>query len=176
MRVTPQCLAQLPLHRHIVQDEYLFQYAEAFVEIGDLLGFQGAEAVLQLLHVPFRDALPRFQPGRDDFHKKMSANRQNKDIEEPKRCHALLLLYTSTTALPAHDCQGTGPVAHLGAPRPGVSRSEACRPLPSWGGNYTRFRACAVGDCDTSSVPCHTAGVWLVGGHHLISGSPHTTR
>ena len=35
--VIPQCLAQLPLHRHIVQDEHLLQHAETFVEVGDLL-------------------------------------------------------------------------------------------------------------------------------------------
>jgi hypothetical protein len=42
----PQCLAQLPLQRHIVHDERLFQHAEAFVEAGDLLSFQGTEAIL----------------------------------------------------------------------------------------------------------------------------------
>ena len=43
---TSHCLAQFPLYRHIVQDEHLFQHAEAFVEVGDLLGFQGTEAIL----------------------------------------------------------------------------------------------------------------------------------
>jgi len=44
--VITHCLAQLPLQRYIVQDEHLFQHAEAFVEVGDLLGFQGTEALL----------------------------------------------------------------------------------------------------------------------------------
>jgi hypothetical protein len=45
------------LHRHIVQDEHLFQHVEAFVDLGDLLGFQGVEAALQLLHLPFCDPM-----------------------------------------------------------------------------------------------------------------------
>ena len=44
--VIPQCLVQLPLQCHIVHDECLFQHAEAFVEVGNLLGFQGTEALL----------------------------------------------------------------------------------------------------------------------------------
>ena len=64
------------------------------MEVGDLLGFQGTEALLSLLHLPFRDALPCLQPGRNDFDDKMSTNRQDKDIEDPNWCHALLLLYT----------------------------------------------------------------------------------
>jgi hypothetical protein len=57
-----------------------------------------------LLDVPSRDALPCFQPGRDDFDDKMSANRENEDIEEPKEFHALLLLHISTTTRLAHAC------------------------------------------------------------------------
>jgi hypothetical protein len=33
----------------------------------------------------------------------MSANREDKDIEEPKEFHALLLLHISTTTRLAHD-------------------------------------------------------------------------
>src|SRR5207249_2988937 len=44
----------------------------------------------------------------------MSANCEDKDIEEPHRCHALLLLHISTTALLTPDRQGTGLAARLG--------------------------------------------------------------
>ena len=148
------------------------------MEVGDLPGFQGTEALLSLLHLPFRDTLPRLQPGREDFHKKMSANCQDKDIEEPQWCHALLLLSTPTTTHLAPDGRGTGPVARLGdTPRIIVVLSWGL-PTPALLARqlYPLSRLCGRRLRRIQHALHILQGAQLVGCHHLVSGSPHATR